>query len=86
VRAFLEDHLETGVDYGFRQGYLLGRRAGLVQALSGSEATLPVLTSAEREAIVASVMSESLKAVVIANPKPIKPVPLPKPEEIGDAG
>jgi len=85
VRAFLEDHLEIGVDRGFHQGYLQGRRAGLVQALRGSEATVPVLTSAEREAIVASVFT-NMKSVVITNPKPIVPVPMPKPEEIGDAG
>jgi len=84
VRAFLEDHLETGVDRGFRQGYLLGRRAGLVQALSGGEASVPVLTSIEREAIVCSVFSESLKSVVIRDPRPEKPKPVLTPEEIAD--
>jgi len=86
VRAFLEDHLEMGVDRGFRQGYLLGRRAGLVQALSGGEASVPVLTLIEREAIVCSVFSDSLKAVVISDPKPEKPKPVLSPEELGDAG
>jgi len=84
VRAFLEDHLETGVDISFREGYLQGRRVGLVQALSGGEASVPVLTSNERAAIVCKVFSEGLKAVVISNPRPEKPKPVPSPEEIAD--
>jgi len=86
VRSYVEDVLETGVDIAYKQGYLQGRRAGLVQALSGSEATVPFLTPFDRAAIVCSVLSpdESLKAVLIRNPKPEKPVPVPSPSDVGD--
>jgi len=80
VRKFVEDAVLGTVDMLLDLGYLRRWAGGLRIGPKGNpEGSVPLSEDEQ------NVMLELMKSVVIKDPKPEKPIPVPKPEEAAHA-